>query len=107
MVINVIFIVGLKVYLFVGVVYVIFKVVLFVLICEMVYDFGLYGVWVNVIVLGEIDILILLLGIEEIVECSILLYCFGWLEEIVLLIYFFCISGVFYVNGVEIYVNGG
>lgn len=75
-VVNVMFIVGVWVYFFVGMVYVIFKVVLVLLMWEMVVDFGFYGVWVNVIVLGEIEILILLFGIEKLID-DILFNWFG------------------------------
>lgn len=106
-IVNVMLIVGLWVYLFEGMVYVILKVVFVCLICEMVYDYVLFGICVNVIVFGEIKIDILLLEIEVQFVLIILLYCVGMLDEVVKVIFFFCLDVVSYVMGVEVLINGG
>ena len=105
-VVNVTSIAGSRVHPFAGAAYATSKAALAALTREMAADFGAVGVRVNAIAPGEIDTAMLSPGTEKIVE-NIPMHRLGTPDEVAKIIYVLCTETSSYVNGAEIYINGG
>jgi NAD(P)-dependent dehydrogenase (short-subunit alcohol dehydrogenase family) len=106
-IVNVTSIAGSRVHPFAGVAYATSKAALAALTREMAHDFGPYGIRVNAIAPGEIDTSILSPGTDAIVEQEIPMKRLGKPAEVAETIHFLCTSAASYVNGSEIYIDGG
>lgn len=106
-VVNVTSIAGSRVHPFAGVAYATSKAALAGLTREMALDFGPHGIRVNAIAPGEIDTSILSPGTNAIVEHDIPMKRLGKPAEVAETIFFLCTSAASYVNGSEIYIDGG
>ncbi len=106
-VVNVTSIVGSRVHPFAGTAYACSKAALAALTREQAHEFGPAGIRVNAIAPGEIDTSILSPGTEEIVRTLIPLHRVGDPKEVAEAIFFLCSNGASYINGAEIYINGG
>jgi NAD(P)-dependent dehydrogenase (short-subunit alcohol dehydrogenase family) len=106
-VVNVTSIAGSRVHPFAGAAYATSKAALMGLTREMAADFGRRGIRVNAISPGEIDTAILSPGTGKIVEEQIPMHRLGEPEEVAKAIYFLCSEQSSYVNGAELYINGG
>ncbi len=106
-VVNVTSIAGSRVHPFAGVAYATSKAALAALTREMALDFGPHGIRVNAIAPGEIDTPILSPGTSAIVEHDIPMKRLGQPAEVAETIFFLCTAGASYVNGSEIYIDGG
>ena len=105
-VVNVTSIAGSRVHPFAGAAYATSKAALAALTREMAADFGAVGVRVNAIAPGEIDTAMLSPGTEKIVE-NIPMHRLGTPDEVAKIIHVLCTEASSYVNGAEIYINGG
>ncbi|MDP9138687.1 MAG: SDR family oxidoreductase [Pseudomonadota bacterium] len=105
-VVNVTSIAGSRVHPFAGTAYATSKAALASLTREMAADFAPRGVRVNAISPGEIDTAILSPGTEKIIP-QIPMHRLGQPEEVAKAIYFLCTDASSYVNGAELYINGG
>ncbi|ADG19791.1 short-chain dehydrogenase/reductase SDR [Paraburkholderia atlantica] len=106
-IVNVTSIAGFKVHPFAGTAYAASKAALFALTREMAHEFGPHGIRVNAIAPGEIDTSILSPGTENIVNNEIPLHRLGDPREVAETIHFLCGPASSYINGTEIYIDGG
>ncbi len=106
-IVNVTSIAGSRVHPFAGVAYAASKAALAALTREMAHDFGPHGVRVNAIAPGEIDTAILSPGTGTIVEQDIPMKRLGRPAEVADTIHFLCTNAASYINGSEIYIDGG
>ena len=106
-IVNVTSIAGSRVHPFAGAAYATSKAALSALTREMALDFGPYGIRVNAIAPGEIDTAILSPGTNAIVDQDIPMKRLGKPAEVADTIHFLCTSAASYVNGSEIYIDGG
>lgn len=106
-IVNVTSIAGGRVHPFAGPAYATSKAALLGLTRELAHEFGPYGIRVNAVSPGEIETAILSPGTESIVQESVPLGRLGRPEEVASLVYFLCSSGAHYINGSEIYIDGG
>jgi NAD(P)-dependent dehydrogenase (short-subunit alcohol dehydrogenase family) len=105
-VVNVSSIAGSRVHPFAGSAYATSKAALAALTREMAADFAPHGVRVNAIAPGEIDTAILSPGTEKIVA-AIPMRRLGLPEEVAKAIYFLCTDQSSYINGAELFIDGG
>ena len=106
-VVNVTSIAGSRVHPFAGAAYATSKAALAALTREMAYDFGKVGVRVNAIAPGEIDTSILSPGTNKIVEEQIPLQRLGTPDDLVGAAMLLCSDAGRYINGVNLFVDGG
>ena len=105
-VVNVTSIAGGRVHPFAGAAYSTSKAALAALTREMASDFGPLGVRVNAISPGEIETSILSPGTEKIVA-HLPLQRLGQPEEVAALVAFLASSEASYINGEDIFIDGG
>jgi NAD(P)-dependent dehydrogenase (short-subunit alcohol dehydrogenase family) len=105
-VVNVTSIAGSRVHPFAGAAYATSKAALASLTREMAADFGPLGIRVNSIAPGEIDTAILSPGTDKLVD-QIPLRRLGQPDEVAKIIYVLCTETASYLNGAEIFIDGG
>lgn len=109
-IINIVLVVGLCVFLQIGL-YVMSKVVVVQMMCVMVLEWGCYGINVNVICLGYIDIEInyYLWEIEQgqKLQLMLLCWCVGKLQDFDGLLLLFVVDELQFINGLIIFVDDG
>jgi NAD(P)-dependent dehydrogenase (short-subunit alcohol dehydrogenase family) len=105
-VVNVSSIAGSRVHPFAGSAYATSKAALAALTREMAADFAPRGIRVNAISPGEIDTAMLSPGTEKLVA-DIPMARLGQPEEVAKAIYFLCTEQSSYINGTELYIDGG
>jgi NAD(P)-dependent dehydrogenase (short-subunit alcohol dehydrogenase family) len=105
-VVNVTSIAGSRVHPFAGSAYATSKAALAALTREMAADFAPRGIRVNAISPGEIDTAMLSPGTEKLVA-EIPMARLGHPEEVAKAIYFLCTEQSSYINGTELYIDGG
>jgi NAD(P)-dependent dehydrogenase (short-subunit alcohol dehydrogenase family) len=105
-VVNVSSIAGSRVHPFAGSAYATSKAALAALTREMAADFAPRGIRVNAISPGEIDTAILSPGTEKLIA-EIPMARLGQPEEVAKAIYFLCTEQSSYINGTELYIDGG
>ncbi|MGB2931071.1 MAG: SDR family oxidoreductase [Methyloceanibacter sp.] len=105
-VVNVSSIAGSRVHPFAGSAYATSKAALAALTREMAADFAPRGIRVNAISPGEIDTAMLSPGTENLIA-EIPMARLGLPEEVAKAIYFLCTEQSSYINGTEIYIDGG
>jgi NAD(P)-dependent dehydrogenase (short-subunit alcohol dehydrogenase family) len=105
-VVNVSSIAGSRVHPFAGSAYATSKAALAALTREMAADFAPRGIRVNAIAPGEIDTAILSPGTERLIA-DIPMRRLGLPEEVAKAIYFLCTEQSSYINGAELYIDGG
>ncbi len=96
-IVNVTSITGTRVHPFVSSAYATSKAALSALTREMASDLGPWGIWVNSIAPGEIDISILSPGMEKLTE-TLPLKQIGTPQEVASMIFFLCIDQSSYVS---------
>jgi len=106
-IVNVTSIASSRVHPFAGAAYATSKAALAALTRELAREFGPHGIRANTIAPGEIDTPILSPGTDEIVREQIPMHRLGRPEEVASIIYFLCTGGASYINGAEIYIDGG
>jgi NAD(P)-dependent dehydrogenase (short-subunit alcohol dehydrogenase family) len=106
-IVNVASIAGSRVHPFAGVAYAASKAALAALTREMAHELGPRGIRTNAIAPGEIDTAILSPGTEELVDRLVPLGRLGEPREVAETIHFLCSGGSSYINGSEIYIDGG
>jgi NAD(P)-dependent dehydrogenase (short-subunit alcohol dehydrogenase family) len=105
-VVNVTSIADSRVHPFAGAAYATSKAALAALTREMAADFAPRGIRVNAISPGEIDTAMLSPGTEKLVA-EIPMARLGQPEEVAKAIYFLCTEQSSYINGTELYIDGG
>jgi NAD(P)-dependent dehydrogenase (short-subunit alcohol dehydrogenase family) len=105
-VVNVSSIAGARVHPFAGSAYATSKAALAALTREMAADFAPRGIRVNAISPGEIDTAMLSPGTEKLIA-EIPMARLGQPEEVAKAIYFLCTEQSSYINGTELYIDGG
>jgi NAD(P)-dependent dehydrogenase (short-subunit alcohol dehydrogenase family) len=106
-IVNVTSIAGSRVHPFAGAAYSASKAALGALTRDMAHDLAAYGIRVNAIAPGEIDTAMLSAGTDAIVEHNIPMKRLGKPAEVAETIFFLCTEAASYVNGAEIYIDGG
>jgi NAD(P)-dependent dehydrogenase (short-subunit alcohol dehydrogenase family) len=106
-IVNVASIAGSRVHPFAGVAYAASKAALATLTRELAHELGPRGIRTNAIAPGEIDTAILSPGTEELVDRLVPLGRLGEPIEVAETIHFLCSGGSSYINGSEIYIDGG
>ncbi len=106
-VVNVTSIVGSRVHPFAGVAYAASKAGLAALTRELASELAPRGIRTNAIAPGEIDTAILSPGTEEFVHRIVPMGRLGTTREVAETIYFLCTDASSYINGSEIYIDGG
>lgn len=106
-VVNITSIVGSRVHPFASAAYACSKAALGALTRELAAEFGDSGVTVNAVSPGEIETGILSPGTDSIVERQIPMRRVGQPKEVAELLYFLCSENARYVNGSEIFIDGG
>jgi len=106
-VVNVTSIVGSRVHPFAGVCYAVSKAGLAALTRELAYEVGGRGIRVNAIAPGEIQTAILSPGTDELVAQEVPMKRLGAPREVAETIHFLCTGPSSYINGAEIYIDGG
>ncbi|MGD9537182.1 MAG: SDR family NAD(P)-dependent oxidoreductase [Alphaproteobacteria bacterium] len=105
-IVNVASIAGVRVHPYAGSAYATSKAALNALTREMAAEFGPLGVRVNAIAPGEIETPILSSGTEKLIP-RIPIGRLGHAEEVANTIHFLCTEGASYINGAEIFIDGG
>jgi NAD(P)-dependent dehydrogenase (short-subunit alcohol dehydrogenase family) len=106
-IVNVASIAGSRVHPFAGVAYAASKAALATLTRELAHELGPRGIRTNAIAPGEIDTAILSPGTEELVDRLVPLARLGEPREVAETIHFLCSDASSYINGSEIYIDGG
>jgi NAD(P)-dependent dehydrogenase (short-subunit alcohol dehydrogenase family) len=106
-IVNVTSIVGSRVHPFAGVAYAASKAGLAALTRELASELAPRGIRTNAIAPGEIDTAILSPGTAELVARDVPLRRLGSTREVAETIYFLCSDASSYINGSEIYIDGG
>ena len=106
-IVNVTSIVGSRVHPFAGVAYAASKAGLAALTRELASELAPRGIRTNAIAPGEIDTAILSPGTAELVAREVPLRRLGSTREVAETIYFLCSDASSYINGSEIYIDGG
>ena len=106
-IVNVTSIVGSRVHPFAGVAYAASKVGLAALTRELASELAPRGIRTNAIAPGEIDTAILSPGTAELVAREVPMRRLGGTREVAETIYFLCSDASSYINGSEIYIDGG
>ncbi len=106
-VVNVTSIVGSRVHPFAGVAYAASKAGLAALTREMASELAPRGIRTNAIAPGEIDTAILSPGTAELVARDVPMRRLGSTREVAETIHFLCTDASSYINGSEIYIDGG
>lgn len=106
-VVNITSIVGTRVHPFASAAYACSKAALGTLTRELASEFGTSGVTVNAVSPGEIETGILSAGTDAIVERQIPMRRVGQPKEVAELLYFLCSENARYINGSEIFIDGG
>ena len=106
-IVNVASIAGSRVHPFAGVAYAASKAALATLTRELAHELGPRGIRTNAIAPGEIDTAILSPGTEELVDRLVPLARLGEPREVAETIHFLCSPASSYINGSEIYIDGG
>ena len=106
-IVNVASIAGSRVHPFAGVAYAASKAGMAALTRELAHELGPRGIRTNAIAPGEIDTAILSPGTEELVDRLVPLGRLGEPREVAETIHFLCSGGSSYINGSEIYIDGG
>jgi NAD(P)-dependent dehydrogenase (short-subunit alcohol dehydrogenase family) len=106
-IVNVASIAGSRVHPFAGVAYAASKAAMATLTRELAHELGPRGIRTNAIAPGEIDTAILSPGTEELVDRLVPLGRLGEPIEVAETIHFLCSGGSSYINGSEIYIDGG
>jgi NAD(P)-dependent dehydrogenase (short-subunit alcohol dehydrogenase family) len=105
-IVNVASIAGARVHPYAGAAYATSKAALSALTREMAAEFGPLGVRVNAIAPGEIETPILSSGTATLIP-RIPIGRLGHAAEVADTIYFLCTDGASYINGAEIFIDGG
>ena len=106
-IVNVTSIVGTRVHPFAGVAYAASKAGLGALTRELASELAPRGIRTNAIAPGEIDTAILSPGTSELVAREVPMRRLGTTREVAETIHFLCTSASSYINGSEIYIDGG
>jgi NAD(P)-dependent dehydrogenase (short-subunit alcohol dehydrogenase family) len=106
-IVNVASIAGSRVHPFAGVAYAASKAGLAALTRELAHELGPRGIRTNAIAPGEIATAILSPGTDELVHRAVPLGRLGAPREVAETIYFLCSGASSYINGSEIYIDGG
>jgi NAD(P)-dependent dehydrogenase (short-subunit alcohol dehydrogenase family) len=106
-VVNVTSIAGSRVHPFAGVAYAASKAALAALTRELAHELAPRGIRTNAIAPGEIDTSILSPGTDELVHRAVPMGRLGTPREVAETIYFLCSEASSYINGAEIYIDGG
>jgi NAD(P)-dependent dehydrogenase (short-subunit alcohol dehydrogenase family) len=106
-IVNVTSIVGSRVHPFAGVAYAASKAGLAALTRELASELAPRGIRTNAIAPGEIDTAILSPGTAELVAREVPMRRLGGTREVAETIYFLCSDASSYINGSEIYIDGG
>jgi NAD(P)-dependent dehydrogenase (short-subunit alcohol dehydrogenase family) len=106
-IVNVTSIAGSRVHPFAGVAYAASKAALAALTRELAHELAPRGVRTNAIAPGEIDTAILSPGTNELVHRAVPMGRLGSPREVAETIYFLCSPASSYINGSEIYIDGG
>jgi NAD(P)-dependent dehydrogenase (short-subunit alcohol dehydrogenase family) len=106
-IVNVASIAGSRVHPFAGVAYAASKAGLAALTRELAHELGPRGIRTNAIAPGEIATAILSPGTDELVHRAVPLGRLGEPREVAETIYFLCSGASSYINGSEIYIDGG
>jgi NAD(P)-dependent dehydrogenase (short-subunit alcohol dehydrogenase family) len=106
-IVNVTSIVGSRVHPFAGVAYAASKAGLAALTREMASELAPRGIRTNAIAPGEIDTAILSPGTADLVAREVPMRRLGSTREVAETIYFLCSDASSYINGSEIYIDGG
>ncbi len=106
-IVNVTSIAGSRVHPFAGVAYAASKAALAALTRELAHELAPRGVRTNAIAPGEIDTAILSPGTNELVDRAVPMGRLGSPREVAETIYFLCSGASSYINGSEIYIDGG
>jgi NAD(P)-dependent dehydrogenase (short-subunit alcohol dehydrogenase family) len=106
-IVNVASIAGSRVHPFAGVAYAASKAALAALTRELAHELAPRGVRTNAIAPGEIATKILSPGTDELVHRAVPMGRLGSPREVAETIYFLCSGASSYINGSEIYIDGG
>ncbi len=106
-IVNVTSIVGSRVHPFAGVAYAASKAGLAALTRELAHELAPRGIRTNAIAPGEINTAILSPGTAELVDRIVPMGRLGTTREVAETIYFLCSGASSYINGSEIYIDGG
>ncbi|HJS86173.1 MAG TPA: SDR family oxidoreductase [Acetobacteraceae bacterium] len=106
-VVNITSIVGTRVHPFASAAYACSKAALGALTREMASELGASGVRVNAVSPGEIETSILSPGTDDIVERQIPMRRMGQPREVAELLFFLCSDKARYINGSEMFIDGG
>ena len=106
-IVNVASIAGSRVHPFAGVAYAASKAALAALTRELAHELAPRGIRTNAIAPGEIDTAILSPGTSELVHRAVPMGRLGAPREVAETIYFLCSAASSYINGSEIYIDGG
>ena len=106
-IVNVTSIAGSRVHPFAGVAYAASKAALAALTRELAHELAPRGVRTNAIAPGEIDTAILSPGTGELVHRAVPMNRLGTPREVAETIYFLCSGASSYINGSEVYIDGG
>ena len=106
-IVNVTSIVGSRVHPFAGVAYAASKAGLAALTRELAHELAPRGIRTNAIAPGEIDTAILSPGTAELVDRIVPMGRLGTTREVAETIFFLCSDASSYINGSEIYIDGG
>jgi NAD(P)-dependent dehydrogenase (short-subunit alcohol dehydrogenase family) len=106
-IVNVTSIVGSRVHPFAGVAYAASKAGLAALTRELASELAPRGIRTNAIAPGEIDTAILSPGTADLVAREVPMRRLGSTREVAETIYFLCSDASSYINGSEIYIDGG
>jgi NAD(P)-dependent dehydrogenase (short-subunit alcohol dehydrogenase family) len=106
-IVNVASIAGSRVHPFAGVAYAASKAGLAALTRELAHELGPRGVRTNAIAPGEIATAMLSPGTDELVHRAVPLGRLGEPREVAETIFFLCSGASSYINGSEIYIDGG
>ena len=106
-IVNVTSIVGSRVHPFAGVAYAASKAGLAALTRELASELAPRGIRTNAIAPGEIDTAILSPGTADLVAREVPMRRLGGTREVAETIYFLCSDASSYINGSEIYIDGG
>jgi NAD(P)-dependent dehydrogenase (short-subunit alcohol dehydrogenase family) len=106
-IVNVASIAGSRVHPFAGVAYAASKAALAALTRELAHELAPRGIRTNAIAPGEIDTAILSPGTNDLVERNVPMGRLGTPREVAETIFFLCSSASSYINGSEIYIDGG
>jgi NAD(P)-dependent dehydrogenase (short-subunit alcohol dehydrogenase family) len=106
-VVNVTSIAGSRVHPFAGVAYAASKAALAALSRELAHELAPRGIRTNAIAPGEIDTSMLSPGTTELVHRTVPMGRLGTPREVAETIFFLCSEASSYINGAEIYIDGG